>query len=357
MPQSAPTEKPSPLFFNSARGSRQSPFGRPGSIRQGSPAAARPSTPTSSPLKPKETPGPASPVLLRPNSAAPQSAPSWLKTGGEPLSPGPQLLSPARDRPEYARNTSSASAPRPLSTASLAAMFDGGRERSSTPPLAARASTPPFTARASTPPLFLRDSTPPVASPLASPAVSPVISRAVSPLIRQSTNDALSKLPPPLLHSMRESFSVMDRDDDGHVTPPDVADMLSQLGLSATPSTLSAYFNGAPSLNLATYLNTLADLLSHLSRPAELSAAFAAFDDGDDGQIDLAELKDALLHTPPEEGGGRLTEREIEGVVEGFSGRRAFGKAGKGLGRGEVFRYQEFMASLVGGPGEAETQD
>lgn len=191
----------------------------------------------------------------------------------------------------------------------------------------------------------------PISPPKPAPAETrPTVHRPARPaMIRQTTSDALSKLPPPLLHSMRESFSVMDRDDDGHVNAADVADMLSQLGLSATPSTLAAYFNGAPSINLATYLNTLSDLLGGLSRPNELSAAFEAFDDGDDGQIDLAELKDALLHTAPDAGEHRLTEREIDMVVEGFSGRRAFGKGGKGLGRGEVFRYQEFMASLTGG--------
>jgi Ca2+-binding EF-hand superfamily protein len=201
-----------------------------------------------------------------------------------------------------------------------------------------------------------------IETPISPPKLMPAETKPVEPrpaqraparpaMIRQTTNDALSKLPPPLLHSMRESFSVMDRDDDGHVNAADVADMLSQLGLSATPSTLAAYFNGAQSINLATYLNTLSDLLGGLSRPNELSAAFEAFDDGDDGQIDLAELKDALLHTAPDAGGHRLTEREIDMVVEGFSGRRAFGKGGKGLGRGEVFRYQEFMASLTGGGG------
>lgn len=127
--------------------------------------------------------------------------------------------------------------------------------------------------------------------------------------------------------------------------------MLSQLGLSATPSMLATYFEGAKSINLATYLNTLSDLLSGLSHPSELNAAFEAFDDGDDGQIDLGELKDALLHTAPEPGERKLTEREIDMVVEGFSGRRAFGKGGKGLGRGEVFRYQEFVASITGGGG------
>ncbi|KAL1593659.1 hypothetical protein SLS59_009173 [Nothophoma quercina] len=391
--------KPSPLFFNSARGSRQSPFGRPGSIRQGSPSTARPSTPTSSPLKPKDTPAGSSPAPLHSRTGS-QTGPSWLKTGGttnageppsspshlrspsrelrspsrEPLSPsralspGPQLLSPARDRPErpdYARNTSSSTnaTVRPLSTASLAAKFEGGRERSNTPPLISRDSTTPIVEKAiemtiekpiekavetpiSPPKPTVVDIPKPIDLPRPTPRAA-----ARPPMIRQTTNDALSKLPPPLLHSMRESFSVMDRDDDGHVNAADVADMLSQLGLSATPSTLATYFNGAQSINLATYLNTLSDLLGGLSRPNELSAAFEAFDDGDDGQIDLAELKDALLHTAPDAGEHRLTEREIDMVVEGFSGRRAFGKGGKGLGRGEVFRYQEFMASLTGGGG------
>ncbi|KAJ4358474.1 uncharacterized protein N0V89_003058 [Didymosphaeria variabile] len=167
---------------------------------------------------------------------------------------------------------------------------------------------------------------------------------------RTNSTDALSKIPPPLLHSMRESFSVLDRDNSGSVNAADVAEMLSQLGLTATPSTLNSYFpDGAKSINLATYLNTISDLLSGLSHPNELNAAFEAFDDGDDGQIDLGELKDALLHTAPEAGERKLTEREIDMVVEGFSGRRAFGKGGKGLNRSEVFRYQEFVASITGG--------
>jgi Ca2+-binding EF-hand superfamily protein len=117
---------------------------------------------------------------------------------------------------------------------------------------------------------------------------------------------------------MRESLSVLDRDNSGSVDS-------AAVGLTATPSTLSSYFpSGTQSINLAAYLNTLADLLSDLSHPSELNAAFEAFDDGDDGQIDLADLKDALLHTAPEPGEEKLTERDIDMVVEGFSGRRAF---------------------------------
>ncbi|KAH7078975.1 hypothetical protein BKA63DRAFT_438507 [Paraphoma chrysanthemicola] len=330
--------KPSPLSFNSPR---QSPFRRPGSIRESSPSTVRPLTPNSSPLKPKDTPTTPSQANLRQSttSNASQNPPSWLNTRGTATAPEPPL-SPTRNIPSPTRNVSSSTQGtiRPLSTASLAARFDGGRE--STPPLFERSTSAEKIAPVEKfkPVEFI-----PVERVVERPAMRP------APLTRAVTGDALSRLPPPLLHSMRESFSVMDRDNDGHVNSADVADMLSQLGLSATPATLAPYFNGAQSINLATFLSTLSDLLSGLSRSSELSAAFEAFDDGDDGQINLDELKDALLHTAPEPGERKLTEREIDMVVEGFSGRRAFGKGGKSLGRGEVFRYQEFMASLTGG--------
>ncbi|KAF1841683.1 EF-hand [Cucurbitaria berberidis CBS 394.84] len=321
--------KPSPLSFNSPR---QSPFRRPGSIRESSPSTVRPATPGSSPLKPKDTPTTPSQAILRQSatSNASQNAPSWLNTRGTATTPEP-LSSPTRNIPSPTRQVSSSTqhTVRALNTASIAAKFDTGREHTP-PPLSAQKA-------------LSTERLAPIEKAAERPATRP------APLTRGVSSDALSKLPPPLLHSMRESFSVMDRDNDGSVNASDVADMLSQLGLSATPSQLSAYFNGAQSINLATYLNTLSDLLGGLSHANELSAAFEAFDDGDDGQIDLAELKDALLHTAPEPGEKKLTEREIDMVIEGFSGRRAFGKGGKSLGRGEVFRYQEFMSSLTGG--------
>jgi hypothetical protein len=70
----------------------------------------------------------------------------------------------------------------------------------------------------------------------------------------------------------------------------------------------------------------------------------------------LAQLKEALLGTAPEAGEKGLTEREIEKIVGGFSGRRAFGKGvGSQMGkRGEVFRYQEFVQAIVGGNGNGK---
>lgn len=103
---------------------------------------------------------------------------------------------------------------------------------------------------------------------------------------------------------------------------------------------------------LSSFLTHLSSLLISLSPSTELIAAFSAFDDDDSGQIDVKELRDALLHTTPLETGERaLSVEELEMVLGGFSGRRAFG-GGKSLGstkgRGDVFRYREFVGSVIG---------
>lgn len=86
--------------------------------------------------------------------------------------------------------------------------------------------------------------------------------------------------------------------------------------------------------------------------------AFAAFDEDDSGQVDVKELRDALLHTIPEPGDRAMTEREIDQVISEFTGRRAFGKGMGGTGaRGEVFRYPEFVGSFMGGGEGAQKVD
>lgn len=172
-------------------------------------------------------------------------------------------------------------------------------------------------------------------------------------------------MPAPLLRSMRETFEVLDSANSGAVTAASVASMLDQLGMDASPSSLSAFFPAAAPdpqhpLNLARFLDALAAPLAHLSGGDDLAAAFGAFDVDDSGQIDLGELREGLLHasgTGPEE--EALSEREIDAVLGEFVGRRAFG-AGKALlggsgKRGEVFRYRDFMAAVQGvGAQEAE---
>jgi hypothetical protein len=135
---------------------------------------------------------------------------------------------------------------------------------------------------------------------------------------------------------------------------------------------VSRFFpSSAPqTITLAAFLNNVASSLAPLSPSAELASAFSAFDDDDSGQIDLAELRDALLHTAPEPGERALTAAEIDQVMSGFTGKRAFGGKVKGGGaagfgkRGEVFRYHDFVNSIAGGghgsggvAGEDEAQE
>ncbi len=104
-------------------------------------------------------------------------------------------------------------------------------------------------------------------------------------------------------------------------------------------------------MSLAIFLNSLSASLAALSPSSELLSAFSAFDDDDSGQIDLAELRDALLHTAPEPGDRPLTAAEVDKVISGYTGRRAFSKSKQGglAKRGEVFKYQDFVGSIVGG--------
>ncbi|KPI45372.1 Myosin regulatory light chain 1 [Cyphellophora attinorum] len=172
------------------------------------------------------------------------------------------------------------------------------------------------------------------------------------------------QLPPALLHNLRESFSVLDSNTSGSITPASIQETLSSLGIQE--SNLAQFFpSGQPQqISLPQYLNQLASLLAALSPPQELLNAFSAFDDDDSGQIDVAELKTALMTTLPDPGEQRLVERDIDRALEGYTGRRILGRNTTGISGvrginstpaakrngGDVFRYQEFVANLTGGP-------
>ncbi|KAI9048894.1 hypothetical protein LZ554_006748 [Drepanopeziza brunnea f. sp. 'monogermtubi'] len=225
-----------------------------------------------------------------------------------------------------------------------------------TPSRLARASTPTAGSEAGTwtprgpapPPQREMEASPTRGSSVASPGFGAMLTTTRSTDI----NNALSRLQPAQVRELREGFQVLDRDSDGLVGREDVVDMFTQLGMSANASQIAAFFPHASSQTVAlpTFLNSIAVQLTALSPPAELLSAFSAFDEDDSGQVDLAELRDALLHTAPDPGEIPLTEREIDRVMSGFTGRRAFGKHAAGMGkRGEVFKYQEFVAGVAGG--------
>jgi Ca2+-binding EF-hand superfamily protein len=165
---------------------------------------------------------------------------------------------------------------------------------------------------------------------------------------------------------MRESFSVLDRSNSGTVTAQDVSQALADLGLDNSSTSLAQYFPpGTSSLNLASYLSTLTRDFLKLDRRDQVMAAFSAFDADDNGQIDVAELREALMTTMPvadddEFGGGRvLSAADVDAAMEGFVGRRVLRKGqihagggglamGKGAKGGDVFRYGDFATNVWG---------
>ncbi|KAJ2906827.1 hypothetical protein MKZ38_010325 [Zalerion maritima] len=174
-------------------------------------------------------------------------------------------------------------------------------------------------------------------------------------------SNALSQLQPAQVRMLRDGFQILDRDSDGVVGRDDVADMLNQLGLPSSSSDVAEFFppSVAQTMTLAAFLNSLATALAAMSPNTELLSAFSAFDNDDDGQVDLVDLRDSLLHTAPEPGESPLTAMEIDRIMHGFTGRRAFNKhMSSGLGkRGEVFKYQNFVSSIVGGNGGGENKE
>ena len=191
----------------------------------------------------------------------------------------------------------------------------------------------------------------------------PIASLRAAPGRLTSDEDALSKLPVAQVRELREAFQILDEDNDGLVKREDISHTLNNLGQPCQQADITPFFPpGAPqTLPLSSYLSSLASLLAPLSGPKELLNAFAAFDDHDSGEVDVAELRESLLNTAPDPGERALSEREVQEAMKGFTGRRAFGRgqlknmAGGRMNleaapvdKGDVFKYQEWVGGITG---------
>ncbi|KAM0717288.1 hypothetical protein Q7P37_007140 [Cladosporium fusiforme] len=372
---------------------RQSPF-----RRQNSHVGQRASTPTSSPTKSSApgtpatgtpvrmgslSPEKASPFVRRPSQISNQASPRPSSPLARPPSFGPPLKSTGMGRQAREGSGSSDASAERLESPSVSPVrrispldipsspvaespspLDGMHP----PPIPIReqsGATLPVPSQAGLRPTAQRTVTASSASTIRQPVFnipnSPQAlpkSRPVGPGAPTRGASAYTSLPPPLLHALRSSFEILDPSATGSITPSTLPETLEQIGLPApNPAQLVAHFPPPHSsgLNLATYLDTLSAPLTQLSPPDELLAAFAAFDTDDSGQIDARELREALLKTGPEPGEEdyRMSESEVDGVLGEFVGRRAFGAKGLNAakGKGEVFRYRDFMANLSGGGG------
>ncbi|KKA31031.1 hypothetical protein TD95_004117 [Thielaviopsis punctulata] len=346
--------KPSPLGLGTSSSStptRNSPFRRPES----------PSVSTAAPLRPAFVTPSTSPTKQPQSSISPTKLPQ--SSSGLPTGISPRVL----NSPFHAA-AASASASAPDTDALPAARPRSSHKTSGSPFVSPSGKTTPASPGSPSPaPRQLR------ASPFAGYSAASTSSKMTMMIGGSVSNaNALSQLQPAQVRTLREGFQILDRDSDGFVNREDVADMLNQLGLPSTASDIAAFFppSSPQTMSMAIFINTLASALAALSPSSELLSAFSAFDDDDSGQIDLAELKDALLNTVPEAGEKPLTEAEIDQVMNGFTARRAFSKksmsmsigmgmvggggggaGGHGLAglakRGDVFKYQDFVNNIM----------
>nr|POE72715.1 myosin regulatory light chain 1 [Quercus suber] len=371
MDQTTPS-RPSPLSFETGR---QSPFQRQNSSAQ---TTMRATTPTQSPTKAANlsslkngslSPEKTSPFVRRPSQMSQASDRPSSPFGRRPTSALGLPVSPSKygksvskamdeeDTTHRIRNHSTSMTPEPSEkdiTSSLPqalqSPFDGSISESPATTVLGNTRSHPvatrFTTGSSTP-----STNKPPAFAISAQKATPKLSNAVG---------GYNHVPQPLLRSMRESFEVLDSGNSGAITSASVSQMLEQMGLDSTPAHVKNFFppNAPSQLNLARYLDMLSGPLADLSHADELTAAFEAFDVDDSGQIDIGELRNALLNTAPEPGETmtRLSERELDSVLGEFAGRRAFGAKGLNVAKskGDVFRYRDFMASVSGGGGTSD---
>lgn len=164
--------------------------------------------------------------------------------------------------------------------------------------------------------------------------------------VRRDNSGSFSQLAPSQISQLKESFSLLDKDGDGAISAGDLAGMLASLGLDA--SATGTYLSSVPTpFNLASYLTHLSQHLSLMSPGPDLMAAFAAFDENDDGTVDMRELSDALRRAG-------MRPDEVDRALAGFTKRRTLGKGA--TGGGEVFRYRDWVDVLIGKEGEEEKE-
>lgn len=130
---------------------------------------------------------------------------------------------------------------------------------------------------------------------------------------RQTSSSLYTAFSPKQIQGFKEAFNMIDTDSDGLITTADIATMLSNLGLDASPSSLSSYFKGASKdVNFTQFLTMFGEHLAELDDQTVLMEAFECFDEKDVGKIDAHELRFWLSQV-----GDKMSDREIDRLLSG----------------------------------------
>ncbi|ETS62380.1 hypothetical protein PaG_03466 [Moesziomyces aphidis] len=159
---------------------------------------------------------------------------------------------------------------------------------------------------------------------------------------RQSSSALYTAFSPKQIQGFKEAFNMIDTDSDGLITQRDMAAMLGNLGVDASPPTLQAYFrnNANAGVNFTQFLTMFGEHLAELDDQTVLMEAFECFDEKDVGKIDAHELRFWLSQV-----GDKMSDAEIDRLLSG----PFMDKAGK------TFDYKAFVEAVkMSEPAEVE---
>ncbi|WWD19054.1 hypothetical protein CI109_103512 [Kwoniella shandongensis] len=171
---------------------------------------------------------------------------------------------------------------------------------------------------------------------------------------REPSGGAYTMFTPQQVKQFKEAFTMIDQDGDGRVTEGDLKLMLSNLGQTPSPQLLQSLLTSRPGsssskgsasasegINFTQFLSMMGEHLLQLDPEQDLVDAFACFDEGDKGFVDVTEMRKWLG-----EMGDRMEDWEIERLFKGqFTDRQ---------GR---FNYVEFAKVLKVNDGDPERDD
>lgn len=162
---------------------------------------------------------------------------------------------------------------------------------------------------------------------------------------RQSSSALYTSFSPKQIQGFKEAFNMIDTDSDGLITKTDIATMLNNLGVDASPASLNSYFkNNASSatagVNFTQFLTMFGEHLAELDDQTVLMEAFECFDEKDVGKIDAQELRFWLSQV-----GDKMSDKEIDRLLSG----PFMDKSGK------FFDYKAFVEAVkMSEPAEIE---
>ncbi|KAK8854798.1 hypothetical protein IAR55_003537 [Kwoniella newhampshirensis] len=170
---------------------------------------------------------------------------------------------------------------------------------------------------------------------------------------REPSGGAYTMFTPQQVKQFKEAFTMIDQDGDGRLTESDLRLMLSNLGQTPTHQLLQSLLTSRPGsggsskgsasegINFTQFLSMMGEHLLQLDPEQDLVDAFACFDEGDTGIVDVNEMRKWLG-----EMGDRMEDWEIERLFKGpFTDRQ---------GR---FNYVEFAKVLKVNDGDPERDD